>query len=106
MEGRSQDRIEAEVILRPADPAQSIQRAIRAESVRQFAPPEGAMERLTDKLGKFGFEVVAQGLGSISIAGPKALFERFFRLDAKGSSENETLDVPDEIKDEVEGIYV
>src|SRR5437773_8584371 len=98
--------IEAEVILRPASPKQNIRQAIRAESVKQFDPPEGAVEEVVGKLRKLGFKVVAQGSGSISIAGPKELFERFFNLDSEGNTGSETLKVPDEMKDEVEGIYV
>jgi hypothetical protein len=100
------DRIEAEVILRPANPGQNIRQAIRAESVKRFDPPEGTVERVAGKLRKLGFEIVAQGAGSISIAGPKVLFEGFFKLDSEAGPGSETLDVPDEMKDQVEGIYV
>jgi len=100
------DRIEAEVILRPGDPSQTIEQPIRAASVRKLEPAEETIERVTNKLRELGFEVVAQGSGSISIAGSKALFSRHFKLDEKKNPESETLFVPEEIKDGVEGIYV
>ena len=106
MKRATRDRIEAEVILRPANPRQDFRQPTRTESVKQFDPAERVVEKIADKLRKSGFEVVAQGSASISIAGPKALFERFFKLDSEVGSESETLDVPDEMKDQVEGIYV
>jgi hypothetical protein len=74
--------------------------------VKQFEPPEGVVEKIADKLRKLGFKVLALGSGSISISGPKVLFERFFKLASEASPGSETLDVPDEMKDQVEGIYV
>jgi len=100
------DRIEAEVILRPSDPSKNLGQPIRAETVEQLAAPKGAMKRISDKLRKFGFAVVAEGSASISIAGPKALFEKFFKLDSDADLKTQTLDVPDDLKDEVEGIYI
>lgn len=106
MKKKSSHRIEAEVIVRPSDRSQNIRQPIRAASVEQFDPPKGAVETVAHKLRKLGFEVMAEGSGSISIAGPKALFERFFKLDSGASPGNAALEVPDEMKDQVEGIYV
>jgi hypothetical protein len=102
MKDRREDRLEAEVILRPAKRGESIEQTIRAQSVDRFDPPPETQEKVIGGLKNFGFEVVAQSSNSISIAGPMALFERVFRMDP-GS---ETLIVPREIRDQVEGVYL
>ena len=78
-------RIEAEVVLKSSD---------------------ADMKKVANELGNLGFEVVAQGSRSISIAGPRALFETHFKLGEQTDPENETLKIPDEIREEVEGIYL
>jgi hypothetical protein len=57
---------------------------------------------LQDRLRQFGFQIVAASPTSISIAGRRELFSRIFGLeDAEGS-----LPVPEEIVEQVEGIYL
>ena len=106
MKRKPGDRIEAEVVLRRSDESKSIKQPIRADSVTHFVPAKERVERIMTTLRKLGFEVVAEGVSSISIAGPKILFDRFFKSTASANFENESLDIPDSMKDEVEGIYI
>lgn len=102
MKDKREDRLEAEVILRPAKHLESIEQAIRAQSVDKFAPPPEAAQSVVGKLKDSGFDVIAQSANSISVAGPRALFEKVFKMEPP----RDELIVPKEIDDQVEGIYL
>lgn len=107
MKSKAKDRIEAEVILRPANPTANIKGAVRAESVRQLEASPEAVQKVVDKLQALGFEVTAQSTTSVSIAGPSALFEKSFKAKLKGDAkQDDMLSVPQEINNHVEGIYI
>jgi hypothetical protein len=97
------EQIPAEVVLRPGDnesaPSPSF---ATAENIHQFAPKPGALERTVSSLRDLGFRIVTTGPMTISIEGPRPLFDKIFH----GSSHNQALRVPDELADQVKGIYV
>ena len=107
MKRKVKDRVEAEVMLRPADPTADRGTPVRAETVHRFAAPAGAAASVAERLRDLGFEVTAQSPTSVSISGPKSLFEQVFKSGAAaGRQGGDALTVPEEISEHVEGVYV
>jgi hypothetical protein len=98
MKGKAKDRLEAEVLLRPAAGAQD------EEWARAAGASSEVIEKVTRKLKDLGFEVTAEGAISISVSGPKELFERLGK--GEQGSVAEGLTVPEDLSEHVEGIYI
>jgi hypothetical protein len=96
-------RISAEVVLRPASDAVSpAQQIVTADRVPQLEPPPGALHRVVDRLRALGFEIVSKSPLTVSIAGPKHLFEEVFQA----PPDLEPLSVPEELAADIKGVFV
>jgi hypothetical protein len=108
MKGEPKARIEAEVILRPADERVSkSKQSPDAKSIRQFEASPQAVNGVSSKLCDLGFDVTATSPLTISIAGPRELFERVFQAKFTDQSDSSTsLSIPEEMRNYVDGIYI
>jgi hypothetical protein len=109
MKKKSSDVVEAEVMLRPADPTADSTQAVNAASVHRFEAKPETVEKVVKRLRDLGFKVTAQSTTSISIAGPSALFEQVFKAktgDDAADAEDDAVSVPAEIKNHVSGVYI
>ena len=101
MKRKAKDRVEAEVLLRPAPP-EAGEAASKAGSARRAGASQEVVEKVADRLRALGFKVTAQSGTSISISGPGELFEKVFKAGAQA----EELSVPADVNEHVEGVYV
>lgn len=96
-------RTSAEVVLRPAGPESSPARQnATADRIHQLEPPPGALHRVVGRLRALGFEIVSESPLTVSIAGPKQLFEDVFRA----SPDLESLHIPEELAADIQGVFV
>src|SRR4051812_46988304 len=105
MKKQPEKQIQAEVLLK-ADGEQP-QKSRGVADAGSGTDPDAAQQALNDivsKLREWGFEVTAASPTSISIAGPRELFEQVFQTKLSGPSSS--LNVPEELQHAIEGIYV
>ncbi|MCP4632829.1 MAG: hypothetical protein GY855_07865 [candidate division Zixibacteria bacterium] len=83
MNNKSKNHIEVTgvVILRSASGSSFLKTKtkITKDNIPQFEPEEGAIDQTCDRLKNFGFRIIISGKTSVSIAGPKQLFEKIFQ---------------------------
>jgi hypothetical protein len=104
---QSSDRIEAEVILRPTgDRSSEPRQAPEAKSIHQFEASPEVVNDVSSRLRALGFEVTASSPLTISIAGPRKLFEKVFQAELVEGFGPTSLNVPREMDEHVEGVYV
>lgn len=107
MKNDTKNQIEAEVILRAAP--SSATKSKQSHQVESIEPSEALLEEagdVSEKLLSMGFEVLAASPLTISISGPKDMFERIFQVDIAEHDEANSLNVPQDIDHDVEGIYI
>ncbi|MBI4456854.1 MAG: hypothetical protein HY644_13285 [Acidobacteria bacterium] len=101
------DRIEAEVILRPASGGAELPPIPTAENIRQFEAAPHVVDEISAKLRAMGFVVTTVSPFTISISGPRVLFERVFRCKlTSGGETSAPLVLPEEIAEHVEQVYI
>ena len=104
----SKEIVEAEVILRPATESRYKKRSTsKVKASRQSEVLPETVDFVSRKVRALGFDVLAASPLTISIAGPKELFKHVFHTDFVGEyASSASLEIPDDLKEYVEGIYI
>jgi subtilase family serine protease len=80
-ESKNQIEVTGVVTLRSASGSSLLKTKAKMtkDNISQFEPEKGAIDQTCDRLKNFGFRIVVSSKTSVSIAGPKQLFEKVFQ---------------------------